>query len=196
MSGDEIYKWHVERNLPVPKHFQGYKAFVEEQEVGDCIRNNNIAKLRKIDPDIIKNLRRGDSLQAACSVSLEIVKVLHEDMGLELTQACLVEASKAGNMDIIKYLTSKGLLPTATGCHYGGRGGNTAYSMAAQHSQKDVLEYFEAEFQIPESVRLGALFDTKPESPTIHIYVSQKIDSEVIQLYYLLRTDSFVAALR
>lgn len=112
-----------------------------------------------------------------------MVKVLHEDMGVELTQPCLVEASKTGNMDIVKYLTSKGLLPTVVGMNYSGHGGNTAYSMAAQHSQKGVLEYFEAEFQIPESVRLGSLFDTKPESPTIHIYVSQKIDPEVIQLY-------------
>lgn len=185
MSGDGIYKWHVERNLPIPEHFQDYKKYVEEQDVAECIRNNDIAKLRKFDPKILSNdMNRDNSpIVSACSVSIELVKVLHEEMGIKLSQPCLVEASKVGNMEIIEYLTSKGLLPTEEGMYYCGHGGKTAYSMAAQHSHRNLLEYFEENFQITESAILGAIFDTRPEDPTIHLYVSTKVDPQVIELY-------------
>lgn len=187
MSGDQIYRWHVERNLPVPKHFQGYKNYVEEQDIADYIANNDIAKLRTIDSQIFKNLKRNSPIASACSASLELVKVLHEEKGIELTQPCLVEASKAGNMEIIKYVTSKGILPTAEGCHYGSSGGKTAYSMAAHHNHRNVLDYFEENFQITESARLGAIFDTRPTDPTIILYVSAKVEPKVIELYDKIR---------
>lgn len=46
MNGVEIYKYCIENNYPVPKHFEQYKEHIMRDILNDYVRNNNIENFK------------------------------------------------------------------------------------------------------------------------------------------------------
>ncbi len=168
MSGDEIYSWHVERELPVPKHFQIYKHLVESRKVRELIAGSEYDKLSLLSKETIENaFEYYTPMTQACSVSLEMIQFFKDKFDFPFTDQCFISAVKSGNLDVVKYLIGEGF-----SFKFG-------YCLAASNSRLEILKFFEESLEITDSVRIAALKRVLKDD--IKNYISQKIDPEFLQ---------------